>query len=162
MHVLYNAKVYTLWDEKPAATAVAIDSGRIIAVGSDRDVLALASRTDRISDWHEGFGSAALLDEVAANHPVYLTAKSLHAGWANSAALRLAGITAATPDPKDGVIQRDTAGNPTGIVFESAMSLIEDAIPEPTQAEITAASRQARCLRRTAVQPAASRDAGLR
>ncbi len=206
MNVLYNAKVYTLWEEKPAATAVAIDSGRIIAVGSDPDVLALASRDSLVSDlhgrtvwpgltdshlhlqhyalglnhidcetgtrveclsrvsqaaaktspagwirghgwnqndWPEGFGSAALLDKAAPDHPVYLTAKSLHAGWANSAALRLAGITAATPGPEDGVIQRDAAGNPTGILFESAMNLVEDIIPEPSQDEIIAAIRQA-------------------
>ena len=50
---------------------------------------------------------AADLDRIAPNHPVYLTAKSLHAAWANTAALRLADINAATPDPKDGKIQRD-------------------------------------------------------
>ncbi len=46
--------------------------------------------------------TAADLDRIAPDHPVYLTAKSLHAAWANSAALKLAGINAGTPDPKDG------------------------------------------------------------
>src|SRR5512141_39229 len=51
--------------------------------------------------------TAADLDRIAPDYPVYLTAKSLHAAWANSAALRLANINAGTPDPKDGRIQRD-------------------------------------------------------
>lgn len=80
--------------------------------------------------WEEGFGSADLLDQIAPQNPVYLTAKSLHAGWANSAALRQAGIHANTPDPENGRIQRTLDGAPTGILFESAMGLIETAIPE--------------------------------
>src|SRR5512140_36072 len=71
------------------------------------------------------------LDSVVPDHPVYLTAKSLHAAWANSAALRLAGITSATPDPKDGKIQRDERGEPTGVLLESAMALVGDLVPEP-------------------------------
>ena len=43
-------------------------------------------------------------DQAAPRNPVYLTAKSLHAGWANSAALKLAGITVNTPDPENGKI----------------------------------------------------------
>ena len=81
--------------------------------------------------WPEGFGSAADLDAVAPDHPVYLTAKSLHAAWANSAALRLAGITAATPDPEGGQIVRDGQGRPTGILLESAMQLVGDRHPRP-------------------------------
>jgi predicted amidohydrolase YtcJ len=80
----------------------------------------------------EGFPSAAELDAIAPNHPVFLTAKSLHAAWANSAALRLAGISANTPDPRDGKIQRDEAGRPTGILLESAMGLVDRVVPEPS------------------------------
>lgn len=79
--------------------------------------------------WPEGFGSIKELDEIAPHHPVYLTAKSLHAGWANSAALRLAGIQAETPDPEGGKFVRDEMGKPTGILLESAMQVIEDIIP---------------------------------
>lgn len=79
--------------------------------------------------WAEGFGTAADLDRAAPNHPVYLTAKSLHAGWANSAALHLAGIDSSTPDPRDGHIVRDAQGQPTGILLESAMDLVQQAIP---------------------------------
>ncbi|NLG97439.1 MAG: amidohydrolase [Chloroflexi bacterium] len=91
------------------------------------------------NNWPEGFGTVKELDAAAPNHPVYLTAKSLHAAWANSAALRAAGITRSTPDPQGGVIGRDENGNPNGLLFESAMDLVANAIPAPTQAEITRA-----------------------
>jgi len=86
--------------------------------------------------WPEGFGNASLLDEVAPYHPVYLTAKSLHASWANSLALQAAGIDEHTPDPPDGRIQRDQNGKPTGILFESAMQLVEKVIPKATLPDV--------------------------
>jgi hypothetical protein len=75
--------------------------------------------------------TAADLDAVAPRNPVYLTAKSLHAAWANTAALRLADISNSTPNPRDGEIQRDAAGAATGILLEWAMQLVGDRIPEP-------------------------------
>lgn len=79
------------------------------------------------------FPTAADLDAVAPANPVYLAAKSGHAGWANSAALRLAGISAATSDPDGGMIQRDAAGRPTGILLEDpAMQMVAGLIPAPT------------------------------
>ncbi len=84
------------------------------------------------NSWTEGYGSAAELDQVTPDHPVYLTGKSLHLSWANSRALALAGIDQKTPDPPGGVLQRDTDGYPTGILFEEAVKLIETIIPEPT------------------------------
>ncbi len=83
------------------------------------------------NSWPEGFGSAEMLDAVAPHHPVYLTAKSLHAGWANSAALRLAGIDARMPDPPGGQIGRNPDGSPDGILYESAMELVAVVVPEP-------------------------------
>jgi predicted amidohydrolase YtcJ len=71
-----------------------------------------------------GWPSASDLDAITPNNPVYLTAKSLHAAWVNSAALKLANITVNTVDPKDGKIQRDGAGNATGVLLESAMGLV--------------------------------------
>ena len=74
---------------------------------------------------------ASDLDRVAPNNPVYLTAKSLHAAWANSAAMKLAGLTAGTSDPRDGQIQRNVKGEPTGILLENAVLLISDLVPDP-------------------------------
>lgn len=87
------------------------------------------------NNWQEGFGNAHDLDRVASANPVYLTAKSLHAAWANTLALQKAGITASTPDPESGKIVRDAAGRPTGILLESAMELVEIVIPIPSSTE---------------------------
>lgn len=78
-----------------------------------------------------GWPTAADLDRASPSNPAYLTAKSLHAAWANSAALKLAGIARHTPDPKDGKIQRDAKGVPTGILLEGAVQLVESTLPEP-------------------------------
>ncbi len=86
--------------------------------------------------WQEGYGTAQQLDKISPNLPVYLTAKSLHAGWANTQALSLAGINQNTPNPSGGVIERDELGKPTGILFESAMQLVERIIPKPSVAEL--------------------------
>ena len=95
------------------------------------------------NDWPEGFGDAAALDEVAPANPVYLTAKSLHAGWANSAALRQAKIFANMPDPPGGRIGRRSSGQPDGLLFERAMELIIQAIPGPTPETLENAIREA-------------------
>ncbi len=83
------------------------------------------------------FPTAADLDAVAPDNPVYLRAKSGHAAWANSRALKLAGISSGTPDPRGGSIQRDASGQPTGILFEDpAMKLVESIVPEPAPEQI--------------------------
>ncbi len=61
------------------------------------------------------------LDEVAPDNPVCVMASSYHACFANSAALKLAGIDRDTPDPKGGEIRRDASGEPNGILWERAM-----------------------------------------
>lgn len=76
------------------------------------------------SRWGGDFPTAAQLDSAAPQHPVYLTTKSMHAGWANTVALRLAGVTNETPDPPGGKLVRDESGAPTGVFLETAMDLI--------------------------------------
>jgi hypothetical protein len=83
------------------------------------------------------------LDGVAPNHPVWLRRKCGHVGWANSRALDLAGITAETPDPPGGKIERTASGAPTGILKETAMDLVSSLIAEPSLAEATEAIRAA-------------------
>ncbi|MCL4259422.1 MAG: amidohydrolase, partial [Anaerolineales bacterium] len=90
-----------------------------------------------------GFPHASELNAIAPNNPVYLTAKSLHAAWVNAKAMQLANITASTPDPHNGQIQRDASGNATGILLETAMGLVGKVIPEPTIQEITNAIEKA-------------------
>lgn len=90
--------------------------------------------------------SALELDAIAPNHPVYLTAKSLHASWANTAALKLANISAQTPDPQNGKVQRDAESNATGILLETAMELVGSTIPEPSIEEIANAMEKAQAI----------------
>ncbi|MGB5050006.1 MAG: amidohydrolase, partial [Caldilineaceae bacterium] len=79
-------------------------------------------------------------------HPIFLRRKCGHAGWANSAALALAGITPATPDPDGGEIVRDGAGQPTGILLETAMQPLYQLLTEPTAEEAADAVRAAQAV----------------
>ena len=198
MDIFYNCNIFS--QKSSPATALAIDQGRFIAIGSDDDILdafnhhansinlngktiwpgltdahlhlrhlaesqamvncettTLEECLDRVKKaaeilpqgvwirghgwnqnrWESGFGNARLLDEVCKGHPAYLTAKSLHAAWTNTQALSLANIDDCTPNPADGIIQRDENGHPTGILFEAgAMGLVELMIPPSTHSEL--------------------------
>lgn len=191
MLILHNGHIHAPGFED--ATAIVIEGGEILALGSDRDVLNGGFKADTLQDlqgrtvwpglwdahvhlgqlaesqsrvdcetdtlgdclnrvqkaaqalppggwvlghgwnqnrWPEGFGTAQQLDAVCEGHPVYLTAKSLHAAWANSKAFQLAGLHAKSPDPTGGFLQRDGNGSLTGILFEaSAMAMVESVIP---------------------------------
>lgn len=81
--------------------------------------------------WRLGrFPTSADLDAVTGDRPVWLERVDGHAGWANSAAMREAGITAASQAPAGGRIER-TGRAPNGIFVDAAMSLMERAVPEP-------------------------------
>lgn len=197
MKIFHNANIYA--PDRPNTSAVAVDHGLFIALGTDAEILDCFSSQGEIINlqgktiwpgltdahvhlrhlaesramvdcetasrqacleriekaagtlpkdawvrghgwnqnlWVQGYGSAKMLDNVCGERPAYLTAKSLHAAWANSQALKLAGINEHTPDPPGGEIQRDELGQPTGILFEAgAMALIEGVIPAATKAE---------------------------
>ena len=85
--------------------------------------------------WADGLPEKLLLDRFSPNNPIYLTHKSLHSGWANTAALKAAGITRNSSDPQGGFIGRDKDGEPNGLVYEGAMRLVENAIPKPDEKE---------------------------
>ncbi|MEU6267077.1 amidohydrolase [Saccharopolyspora shandongensis] len=76
--------------------------------------------------------SAADLDAVVPDRPVWLVRVDGHAGVANSAALRQAGITRDTPTPSGGDIVRGADGAPTGAFVDAAQDLIEQHLPKPT------------------------------
>ena len=80
---------------------------------------------------------------MAPDHPVYLSAKSYHAGWANALAFKRAGVTAATPDPLNGRLGRAANGAPDGILFENAMDLVANVIPEATAGQVEEAISEA-------------------
>ena len=73
--------------------------------------------------------SAAALDAVTGDRPAYFDDVDGHSGWANSAALKLAGIDASTKDPEGGRIERDADGKPTGMLRENAMALVSSLMP---------------------------------
>jgi predicted amidohydrolase YtcJ len=77
------------------------------------------------------FPSAADLDAAIPDHPVALQDKSDHALWVNSRAMELVGISASSGDPSGGEIVRDLAGQPTGMLLETACELVHNAIPDP-------------------------------
>jgi predicted amidohydrolase YtcJ len=199
MHILFNARIYTLNSNLSIASALVIDHGHIRAIGDQQSILPKydesVKRTDlggrtvipglidahihlhhyalslqkvncetetreqclnnvaaqvessppnewilghgwNQNEWPEDFGNAEHLDHIAHNNPIYLTAKSLHAAWVNSLALRQAGISAQTPDPPGGRIHRRQDGSPTGILFETAMALVSDTIPVPSPEQV--------------------------
>jgi predicted amidohydrolase YtcJ len=72
----------------------------------------------------EGVPVHASLDSVSPNNPVYLTHASGHAAFVNKRALDLAGITRSTPNPAGGEIVKDAAGEPTGLLRETAQGLV--------------------------------------
>jgi predicted amidohydrolase YtcJ len=88
-----------------------------------------------------GTPTAAALDAVVPDRPAVLTNRDYHGAWVNSRALELAGITAATPDPAGGRIERDAHGAPLGTLQEQAMHLVLDLAPAPTPAERVAGVR---------------------
>lgn len=83
--------------------------------------------------------NSKFLDRIAPKNPVALIDESHHSLWVNSAALKQAGITRDTKDPDGGAIDRDGRGEPTGLLRETAMGLVNGKIPRPTDAQRAAA-----------------------
>ncbi|HVB37594.1 MAG TPA: amidohydrolase, partial [Vicinamibacterales bacterium] len=76
-----------------------------------------------------------LVDPLTPDNPVFVTRYDGHEGLANSVALKLAGVTAQTPNPPGGEIVRDAKGNPTGVLKDAAMGLVAAVIPPVSPAE---------------------------
>ena len=83
----------------------------------------------------KSFPLVSELDAVSGSRPAFLVRVDGHAAWVNSAALRLAGISATTPDPQGGRILRDEKRNPTGVLVDGAVDLVSRLIPMPTESE---------------------------
>ncbi|RYY27199.1 MAG: amidohydrolase [Sphingomonadales bacterium] len=116
------------------------------------DMIAAGARALPKGAWLQAFGwdaerwggelpTAAWVDAHTADVPIALTRTDGHQIFANSLALRLAGIDRNTPDPAGGVIVRDAKGEPTGILRDNAQDLVRRLIPPASHAEIDAAIR---------------------
>ncbi len=200
--IVFNGRIWTGNAQQPEAQAVAVWRDRILRVGTDGEVKALAGPKTRLIDlggrrlvpgfydshlhflngglslaridlkdakdeaefgqrlrefdqktprerWIVGglwdhdrtFGgqlpTAATIDKYVKDRPVFIRRYDGHMGLANSAALKLAGITAETKDPPGGVIYRLADGQtPSGILKDNAMALVDRLIPEPSDEEI--------------------------
>jgi predicted amidohydrolase YtcJ len=170
-------------DARGAAVLPGFDDAHVslIAGGLARDTVQLAGAATlddlqtRISEWAEarpdatwitGRGwsydafadlpSRAQLDAAVKDRPVRLLSQDGHALWVNTKALHAAHITRRTPDPKNGVIVRDRRGDPTGLLKDAAMALVDRAVPPPTREErahaLELAMRDARAHGVTSVQ----------
>ena len=191
--ILHNGNIWTVDIKQPRAQAVAISGGRFTAVGSDREILALAAGRSRKIDLggrtilpgfidahshpaisglnhlrmvacdlpsiskvtsalHERAGKTPdgqwvlgflyddsktehpitlqELDAAAPNHPVIVYHRGGHIAFANSLALKTAGVNEQTPDPDGGLFERGPGGAFTGRVADKAVAVINKVIPE--------------------------------
>ncbi|MEE9416872.1 MAG: amidohydrolase family protein, partial [Acidimicrobiales bacterium] len=99
-----------------------------------------------MEDVPQGIARAEWLDAVVPDRPVYLGSSEGHAAWANSLALKLAGIDSNTPDPHDGRIERDPDGTPNGTLQEGAAYLVERVLPATKQSETEAGIEAAQAM----------------
>jgi predicted amidohydrolase YtcJ len=107
--------------DKVASCARTTPTGWIVGSGWD---LSLFENSKPPKEW---------LDRIVADRPVILIGADGHSGWANSRALAEAGIDARTPDPENGIIERDPRTREAqGTLRETAMDLVMDKVPEPT------------------------------
>jgi predicted amidohydrolase YtcJ len=93
-----------------------------------------------------GVPESRAIDAVVADRPVFLLNRDHHGAWVNSRALELAGIDAATPDPRDGRIERDASGRPSGMLQEGAVDLVARLVPPSTEDELEAGLLRAQAL----------------
>jgi predicted amidohydrolase YtcJ len=127
--------------------ALTLDLVGTTSIADMQQRLAAYAPTRPDSRWLVGFGwnqelwsdksfpTAADLDRIVKDRPVVLERVDGHAIVVNSAALKAAGITAATKAPAGGKIERDAHGNPTGLFIDNARTLVEHAIPARTDAQ---------------------------
>jgi predicted amidohydrolase YtcJ len=206
--VAVNGRIYTVDPAAPWVEALAVCGGRIVRVGTTRDIEALAAPSTRRLDlagrtvlpgfndshvhlidggtqlvevnlrdartpedtaarlaayvktqpkgrwilggfWdHEAWPqkalpTRALIDAVTPDNPVFIQRIDGHMGLANSLALKLAGITAQTATPAGGAIVKDARAEPTGMLKDNAMTLVQRVVPPPTRDETIEKARAA-------------------
>jgi predicted amidohydrolase YtcJ len=117
-----------------AALALLADAHRArLAAGDERGwLLGHGWSLHGLGRWPD----AELLDRAAPGRPIALYAHDHHSRWLSTTAMQLAGIHRETADPDGGLIRRDEAGRPTGLLHETASALVDSAIPDPDSNEL--------------------------
>jgi predicted amidohydrolase YtcJ len=123
-----------------AGVATRAEALERVALGTPENGWLLGHGWDA-NTWTEAPDRASL-DSVT-SLPVYLESIDIHAGWANTPALLAAGISRGTPDPEGGLIVRDGAGEPTGLLLENASRLVANVVPPDSPTDLIALLRQA-------------------
>ena len=115
-----------------ASEQAAADAARAAAAGRPPGEWLLGRGWDQ-NPWGGEFPTRASLDAALGERPAALRRVDGHAAWVNTAALAIAGITRATPDPAGGKIVRDASGEPTGVLVDAAMDLVDQHVPAPSR-----------------------------
>ena len=84
-----------------------------------------------------------MIDDISPDNPVYLGDTSEHSALVNSSALEIANISETTPDPQNGIIEREMGGHPSGVLREAARMMVRDHIPEASDSAVIDALRWA-------------------
>lgn len=144
---LYDAHAHII-GTGVAAAEIEINADRVSTIGEIVGLVKQRAEGSREGSWviGQGYDQELLddrrhpnrvdLDAVAPHHPVILKRSCHHIMAVNSKALELAGITANTPDPDGGTIDRDVHGEPTGVLRETAMSAVYNVVPDLTDDEV--------------------------
>jgi len=127
---IYEVPLYGLGSMEDCQQAIAD------FVAATADLAALQGAGWINSVFGEHGPTAAMIDEVCADIPAALYSEDYHSVWVNTKTLELAGVTADTPDPEGGIIERDADGNPSGTLRESAMELVAGVIPAYTPEQL--------------------------
>ena len=143
-HLMYLARARFTLDAGGARSEE--DAARMVSERAGK-----AKRGDWISGrgWDQNrwpgqrFPTKASLDRVAPDNPVALVRVDGHATWCNSAALHAAGIDRGSADPTGGIVVKDAAGEPTGLLIDTAQRLVQRAEPEPAEDRFDEAVRDA-------------------
>lgn len=106
------------------------------------DMEIIRGRGWELSVFPGGNPSKEMLDRWIPDRPAIMTSWDGHSSWVNTRALEVAGVNSNTPDPENGRIERDSEGEPTGTLRESAMGLVSQIIPQRSQEETTELMRE--------------------
>lgn len=146
-HYLYFARTLNDVDLHGAKSLrEALDRIRCHVREKDKGTGWITGRGLDVNGWKSGWPTRQDLDRIVPDRPVAISTHDEHSLWVNSKALAVAKITRATSEPEGGRIGRDSKGDPTGILYETAERLVSHSIPNPTPTQDERLIRDAQSL----------------